>query len=150
MCASVLNAEAIARIRGLPRPIIIHFVTVLGSRAGAASLAAAARDDRGVRVNVVGGALDEVATTLAAREENRYEVWLFGALLSCRLCQGMHNITAARNRSRWCCTRETCTTHRCLQLGTAGVVRRDGTVTTARGLTKVRLATKMGPQRRRW
>jgi hypothetical protein len=74
-------AEAVARIKGLPRPIIIHFVTVLGSGANASAVMAAAQESSSVKLNVVGGGagiggragsrsvpgniLDEVATVVA-------------------------------------------------------------------------------------
>jgi hypothetical protein len=75
------SAEAVARIKGLPRPIIIHFVTVLGSGANASAVMAAAQESSSVKLNVVGGGagagggtgtksvsgniLDEVATIVA-------------------------------------------------------------------------------------
>jgi hypothetical protein len=71
----------VARIKGLPRPIIIHFVTVLGSGANASAVMAAAQESSSVKLNVVGGGagtgggvgsrsvpgnvLDEVATVIA-------------------------------------------------------------------------------------
>jgi hypothetical protein len=75
------SAEAVARIKSLPRPIIIHFVTVLGSGANASAVMAAAQESSSVKLNVVGGTagarggagsrsapgniLDEVATVIA-------------------------------------------------------------------------------------